>query len=101
MQFLSIAWFAVAAASALFAIRRVLPRPGAIRLVVLALVATAVPLILFAWWGQYTVAGHRAYDEMDGLYPFGAGALGLLLTLAAALAAWLATRRPGSDLQSD
>jgi hypothetical protein len=101
MQYLSIAWFAVAAASAVFAIRRILPRPGAARIVVMALVVAAVPLILFAWWGQYTIAGHRAYDEMDGLYPFAAGALGLTLTIVAALAAWLATRRRGSNVQSD
>ena len=101
MQFLSVAWFAFAAALALFAIRRGVPGPRAIRIVVLALVVASVPLILFAWWGQYTVAGHRAYDEMDALYPFAAGALGLMLTLAAALTAWLATRRRGSNARSD
>jgi len=66
-----------------------------------AYVVVAVPLILFAWWGQYTLAGRHAYDEMDGLYPFAAGALGLLLTMLAALSAWLGTRRRGSSAQSD
>ena len=101
MEILSIAWFAFAAALALFAIRWVVPGPSAMRKVELALVVAAVPLILFAWWGQYTVAGHRAYDEMDALYPFAAGALGLTLTIVAALTAWLATRRRGSNAQSD
>ena len=101
MEILSIAWFAVAAALALLAMYRIRLRPGAIRILVVALVIASVPLILFAWWGQYTVAGHRAYDEMDALYPFAAGALGLMLTLAAALTAWLATRRRGSNARSD
>lgn len=33
----------------------------------------------FGWWGTYTVAGHRAYDEMDGIYPAVAGLFGGLL----------------------
>lgn len=95
MQILSIAWFAFAAALALLALHRAraLPRPGAMRMLVIVLLVAAMALILFAWWGQYTAAGHRAYDEMDALYPFAAGILGLMLTMVAALVAWLGTRR--------
>jgi hypothetical protein len=99
MQFLSIAWFVLAAALAILALRRVraLPSGSGVRIMVLLLTCAAAPLILFAWWGQFSVAGHRAFDEMDALYPFAAGALGLLLTIVAALCGWLATRGRGSQ----
>lgn len=37
----------------------------------------------FAWWGTQTPAGRRRYDEMDGLYPLGAGVGGGVLLVAA------------------
>jgi len=100
MQFLSIAWFFLAAALAVLALRRclVLPTWSAMRVLATLCIVAALPLVAFAWWGQYTAAGHRAFDEMDGLYPFAAGALGLLLTMVAALAAWLASRGRGSKV---
>src|SRR4051812_31044283 len=39
-----------------------------------AALASSVALGAFAYWGLYTSAGHRAYDEMDALYPAAAGA---------------------------
>jgi hypothetical protein len=45
------------------------------------LLTTSVPLMLFGWWGVYTAAGRRAFDEMAGMVPFGAGALGALLAV--------------------
>jgi len=99
MQSLTYIWFVVAAALAFFALHRsrALRGGSGARIFVLLLICAAAPLNLFAWWGQYTEAGHRAFDEMDALYPFGAGALGLVLTMVASLTAWLATRRRGSD----
>jgi len=38
----------------------------------------------FAWYGLQTVAGQLRFDEMDGLIPMGAAALGVVC-LAAAL----------------
>lgn len=95
MQILFIAGALVAIALSLFAWRqtRRLAKPGAPRVVVPALLLLAALLIGFAFWGQYTFSGARAFDEMDGLYPFVAGPLGTLLAAIAALTAWLA-RRP-------
>jgi hypothetical protein len=48
---------------------------------VLAIVG--VLLVGFGWWGVQTVAGRRAFDEMAGMIPLGAGAFGALLLVAA------------------
>jgi hypothetical protein len=80
---------------ALFAWRQTpqLARSGAARVVVPTLLLLAALLVGFAFWGQYTLSGAHAFDEMDGLYPLIAGPLGTLLAAIAALIAWLA-RRP-------
>ena len=44
-------------------------------------------LLAFGWWGVQTAAGRRAFDEMAGMIPFGAGALGAVLVLAAIVVA--------------
>lgn len=100
VDILSVAGLLLAIALAILALRRIRTLPGAsaAKTLIVLLVAAAVPLIGFAWWGQYTVAGHRAFDEMDALYPFSAGVLGVLLTIGAALAAWRAGRRIRSKL---
>lgn len=49
-------------------------------------------LLAFGWWGVQTTAGRRAFDEMAGMIPMGAGALGALLLLAAVVVA-IVTRR--------
>jgi hypothetical protein len=63
------------------------------RLTAALLIVTAIGLGAFAWWGQYTVEGRRQYDEMDGLYPFGAGLLAAILVVVALGFAWLGARR--------
>lgn len=63
------------------------------RVVVALLLLSAAALGAFAWWGQYTVAGRTRYDEMDGLYPLGAGLLAGFLVLVAAGIGWLEARR--------
>lgn len=54
-------------------------------------------LVLFGWWGIYTAAGMRRYDEMDGLIPFFAGVAGFgLIAIAgmiALFAVWRSRRR--------
>jgi hypothetical protein len=47
---------------------------------------------VFAWWGTQTPAGRSKYDEMDGLYPMGAGVLAILL-LMVAIVLWLIARK--------
>lgn len=70
---------------------------------VLAIIGLA--LAVFGWWGIYTAAGMRRYDEMDGLIPFFAGVAGFILLalggIVALLAAWRSrrmtqSRRPAS-----
>ena len=36
-------------------------------------------LFVFGWWGQYTKAGQKAFDEMAGILPFFAFYLGVIL----------------------
>jgi hypothetical protein len=65
-----------------------------------ALVAiVGLALALFGWWGMYTAAGRHRYDEMDGLIPFFAGCVGLVLLAVALLVAtirrWKSARRAG------
>jgi hypothetical protein len=57
------------------------------------LLLISIALGAFAWWGQYTVEGRTQYDEMDGLYPFGAGLLAAILVVVALGFAWLAVRQ--------
>ena len=63
------------------------------RLVAALLLVTAAALGVFAWWGQYTVEGRTQYDEMDGLYPLGAGLLAGFLVVVALGLLWLAARQ--------
>ena len=46
----------------------------------------------FAWWGLFTAAGARRFDEMAGMIPFFAAVAGGVLLLGA-LVAWLFARR--------
>ncbi len=57
------------------------------------LFAAAAALGLFAWWGIYTPAGNRAFDEMAGMIPFFAGIAAGMLAAAAALCLLIARRR--------
>jgi hypothetical protein len=51
------------------------------------LVLVGLPCLGFGWWGLNTVAGRRAYDEMDAIIPFASGALGGFLIVVAAVIA--------------
>jgi hypothetical protein len=62
------------------------------RLLALILAIVALPLGIFAWWGTSTAKGRAKYDEMDGLYPMGAGVLAGVLIVAAILLALIARR---------
>ena len=53
------------------------------KIVALVLVVLSVPLAVFSYWGTSTAAGRAKYDEMDGLYPVGAGLVAALLIVAA------------------
>ena len=59
------------------------------RAVVVALVIGSVALLAFAAWGMWTTTGRRRFDEMDGLYPMLAGALGAVMAAVAVVLAWV------------
>ena len=99
MDILFVVGVLVSIALGLFAwrqMRRLATRDAA-HVVVPALLLLAVLLIGFAFWGQYTLAGQHAFDEMDGLFPFVAGPLGTMLAAIAAVTAGLARRGRGGD----
>jgi hypothetical protein len=56
------------------------------------LLALAIACEAFAWWGMGTVAGRHAFDEMAGMIPYAAAALGAALALASAFALWRSLR---------
>jgi hypothetical protein len=95
MEILSLACVLFAAALAVLALRqmRTLPEGSRARPFTALCVGAAVPLIAFAYWGLYTFAGRQEFDEMDALYPFAGGILGVLLPAVTALTARLASRR--------
>ncbi len=45
----------------------------AVRVVPQILLAFAIALGAFSYWGLFTEAGQHVFDEMDGLYPLYAG----------------------------
>lgn len=46
---------------------------------------SGIALMAFGYWGSATAAGMRAFDEMDGLIPLFAGALGAAFTIGGIL----------------
>ena len=59
----------------------------------LVLAIAAAALGVFCWWGLFTTAGQKRFDEMDGMYPFFAGvAAAITAVSAAALALMLRWR---------
>ncbi len=75
---------------------RTLPARSVTNILVHIFLLAAALLTVFAYWGQYIASGRRAFDDMDGIYPFLAGPLATLLAAAAALAGWLGRRRSRS-----
>lgn len=54
-----------------------------------ALLLLGVIALAFGWWGYYTEAGRHQFDEMAGIIPLAALALGaLLLLIGLALLFW-------------
>jgi hypothetical protein len=53
------------------------------------LLILGVLAVAFGWWGVYTAAGRRQFDEMAGIIPLAALALGgLLIVIGLALLFW-------------
>lgn len=54
-----------------------------------ALLILGAIALAFGWWGVYTVSGRRQFDEMAGILPLAAFALGgLLVVVGLALLFW-------------
>jgi hypothetical protein len=62
------------------------------RMLLMLLLVMAALLAAFAYWGIYTRAGRARFDEMDGIIPFTAGAVAVVMLLAAGVAGWLRSR---------
>ncbi len=58
------------------------------------LCASGFLALVFAYWGIYTVAGRRQFDEMAGMIPFGIGVLGAFAILTGTV--WLIIRARSS-----
>jgi hypothetical protein len=58
------------------------------RIAPLVFVGLALASEAFAWWGLTTTSGRRAFDEMAGMIPLAAGAIGVVFALAALVAWW-------------
>jgi len=56
------------------------------------LILASAGLIAFGYWGLETESGRRTFDEMAGMIPFGAAALGVVAMMAAAFIALYAGR---------
>ncbi|MCX6603314.1 MAG: hypothetical protein NTV52_06950 [Acidobacteria bacterium] len=57
------------------------------------LMLAAVALGSFFYWGAFTLAGNRRFDEMDGIIPYAAGLLAVILALVAAVLFLIAWKR--------
>ncbi len=53
-----------------------------------ALLILAAGLAMFGYWGMFTQAGGRAFDEMDGMIPFFAAVASPIVFAIGALAWW-------------
>jgi len=52
-------------------------------------------LLAFGWWGLETTAGRHRFDEMAGMVPLAAGALGALLLTAGSILGMIRAQRRG------
>lgn len=52
------------------------------------LLVLGLALAAFGWWGLETVSGRRRFDEMAGMIPMGAGAVGVVLVVLALVLRW-------------
>lgn len=57
------------------------------------LTVIAAGLLAFGWWGVYTAAGQRRFDEMAGMIPMFALWAGVLLLAVSAALGWMSSRR--------
>ena len=60
---------------------------------IIVLLVAGAGLLGFGWWGMSTARGRSAFDEMAGMIPLAAGALGVILLMAGALWALLGRTR--------
>lgn len=54
------------------------------------LLALGLAMAAFGWWGLYTEAGNRRFDEMAGMIPFSVGCAGGLFAVVGLV--WLGVR---------
>lgn len=62
------------------------------RLAGITTLVIALLLGAFCYWGMFTRAGNRRFDEMAGMIPMGAGLLGGVMFLAACVLLFLSRR---------
>jgi hypothetical protein len=64
-----------------------------IKLILLGVLCFAgLCLVVFGWWGTYTIEGQHAYDEMAGIVPFLGLYGGGFLVIASIAGIWYLNR---------
>ena len=58
---------------------------GALAKTTIGFALLAIGLAVFCWWGLFTSAGRRAFDEMAGMIPWFAGVLAAVAALVVAV----------------
>jgi uncharacterized membrane protein len=53
----------------------------------------SIAMVVYGYWGAFTKAGNRVYDEMDGLLPFFVLIVGLILLIVVLVLIFLMKRK--------
>jgi len=63
-----------------------------LRTIALLLFAASAACVAFGYWGMFTQAGQRRFDEMDGIIPFASAVFGAVLAVGGGIAWYIARR---------
>jgi len=72
-----------------------------VRITAVILLILAVACEAFGYWGLNTLEGQHAYDEMAGIVPFAAVAVGWIFAVIAVVLLWLRHRAGKRPVAAD